>query len=122
MELFLIAVCVVMAWPWPRIKRLVPADYPNVSAEQFAAWRRVRMRSLNLFLACAVIGLVLWAGAYYLGYNFGHRIPQWLVLTVGIPTGLGWIVLIIIAFTSYARAQSLARTAGIAVPPSLPAA
>src|SRR6476469_1388121 len=116
MELILVALCAVMAWPRSRVKRLTPADYPSVPAEEFVAWRRVRMRSLNLFLACAAMGLFLWGMAYYLGYRFGHRIPEWLVFSIGIPAGLGWIILVIVAFALYARAQSIARRAGIVVP------
>jgi hypothetical protein len=62
-QIILLILGVVYVIRRPKLSRLAPADFPTVPADQFAAWKRLELASIDIFLwstwGLATIGTVI---------------------------------------------------------------
>jgi len=49
-QVILLVVGIIYAIRRPKLKRLAPTDFPQVPADQFLEWRRLELKSINVFL------------------------------------------------------------------------
>jgi hypothetical protein len=119
LEIILLIVGIVYAFRRPKLKRLAPADYPDIEETKFLEWKAAQLKATDIFLWATwgaffiklVIQFIIIAAA-----QSGGGLSSEAGIGIMIAIIIAWLIGLIIAASYGSKAKKLREVAGIPWP------
>ncbi len=80
----ILAVEIISALRRANLKRLGPADFPNVANERFEEWRRLELRSIDVFVKYGIASVLVFGLMYVFCLAPGFELLCGLLVNMGL--------------------------------------